>query len=50
MFDIPPLIPKGLTIDVAGVFEDLYPDSLRDFLRKLVRLLSPFLPDPPDVF
>ena len=49
-FDVPPIIPDFLTVDVAAFYEDLNPDSIRDLLQMLVNLLQPFLPEPPDVF
>jgi len=49
-FGIPPVIPDGLTVDIASFYENVHPDTLRDFLRTLVDTLRPFLPEPPDVF
>ncbi|MDP8256809.1 MAG: hypothetical protein P9M14_13755 [Candidatus Alcyoniella australis] len=49
-FNVPPLLLGLVKIDVAAFFEDLQPDTIRDFLQTLVNVLQPFLPDPPDVF
>ncbi len=42
----PSLIPGFITIDIADVYENLEPDSIRDFLQTLVNLLKLFLPAP----
>ncbi|MDP8224051.1 MAG: hypothetical protein P9L99_11885 [Candidatus Lernaella stagnicola] len=42
---VPPLIPDFLTVNVADFYENLEPDSIRNFLETLVGLLQMILPD-----
>ena len=48
-FDTPPIIPSGLTIDIAGGYENMQAYSVRDFLQRLIDLLKPILPEAPGV-
>ena len=46
-FGVPPFIKEGKhLIDVAKYFENVQPDSIRDFLQRLIDLLRPLLPAP----